>query len=427
MKDQIIAPVKGTRDFYPEDQAFQNWLYAKCKKVAELFGFQEYEGPILESLELYAAKSGEELVKKQAFTLKDQSGKTLALRPEMTPTLARMVAQKVNELVFPVKWFTFGRRFRYEKPQKGRGREFFQWDVDLLGAEGPSADAEVIAVAAFFCQELGLSPKQITIKINDRKLLEKKLLEIEIPEEKIISTFRLADKKDKMTKQEFLEFAQEEQLTADQAKALLQILEEKNSFSQSEYLKELFAILKKYGVSEYVEFDPGIVRGLDYYTQTVFEIWDTQGQFRAIGGGGRYDDLVAKVGSSQKIPGVGFAVGDMVVAEVLKANRLYPQLSFNPTSVLVTIFSPDLQEKSFQITQRLRNNNINTEISLNYLPKMEKQIKYADKKNIPLVVIIGPEEVKNNTVTLKNLRTGLQKTLPEEELITEIKTAFSLL
>ena len=170
MTGKVIAPVKGTRDFYPKEKAFQSWFYAKIKKVSQLFGFQEYDGPIIESLDLYAAKSGEELVKKQAFVLQDRSGKTLALRPEMTPTLARMAAQRANSLIFPVKWFTYGRRFRYEKPQKGRGREFFQWDIDILGLESPEADAEIITIAATLYQKLGLGPKEVKIKINDRKL-----------------------------------------------------------------------------------------------------------------------------------------------------------------------------------------------------------------------------------------------------------------
>jgi len=417
----LIQPVKGTRDFYPQDQAFQNWLYLKFKEVAELFGFQEYEGPIIESLDLYAAKSGEELVKKQAFTLPDRSGNALTLRPEMTPTLARMVAQKARELTFPVKWFTFGRRFRYEKPQKGRAREFFQWDVDILGPENLEADAEVIAVAATLYQKLGLTPTEVKIKINDRKLLQDRFLTLEIPEENLVRVFRLADKKDKVTREDFIEMGQENGLSEDQTKAILQILEEKNAYLDSPWLVKIFDLLKKYGVSEYVEYDPGIVRGLEYYTRTVFEGWDVKGEFRAIWGGGRYDNLVADVGGKQKIPGVGFAMGDMVIAEVLKANNKYPTLLINKTQVLVTVFSPELYDKSLKIANVLREENINAETFLDPTAKIDKQLKYADKKGIPYVIIIGPVEAEQTLVVLKNLRTREQITILQADLVKKIK------
>jgi len=417
----LIQPVKGTRDFYPQDQAFQNWLYSKFKEVAELFGFQEYEGPIIESLDLYAAKSGEELVKKQAFTLPDRSGNALTLRPEMTPTLARMVAQKARELTFPVKWFTFGRRFRYEKPQKGRAREFFQWDVDILGPENLEADAEVIAVAATLYQKLGLTPTEVKIKINDRKVLQERFLALEIPEENLVRVFRLADKKDKVTREDFIEMGQENGLSEDQTKAILQILEEKNAYLDSPWLVKIFDLLKKYGVSEYVEYDPGIVRGLEYYTRTVFEGWDVKGEFRAIWGGGRYDNLVADVGGKQKIPGVGFAMGDMVIAGVLKANNKYPTLLINKTQVLVTVFSPELYDKSLKIANVLREENINAETFLDPTAKIDKQLKYADKKGIPYVIIIGPVEAEQTLVVLKNLRTREQITILQADLVKKIK------
>ncbi len=423
MANTLIQPVKGTRDFYPLDQAFQNWLYSKFKETAELFGFQEYEGPTIEGLDLYAAKSGEELVKKQAFTLTDQSGKVLALRPEMTPTLARMVAQKSGELTFPLKWFSFGRRFRYEKPQKGRGREFCQWDVDILGLENLEADAEVIAVAATLYQKIGLTPQEVKIKINDRKLLQDRFLSIGIPREKMVQIFRLADKKDKVSESDFIEMGQENGLTADQTKTVLQILEEKNAYLDSTWLVKIFELLKKYGVAEYVEYDPGIVRGLEYYTRTVFEGWDTKGEFRAIWGGGRYDNLVADVGGRQKIPGVGFAMGDMVIAEVLKANNKYPLLNPTTSKILVTVFSPQLLTKSIETVNLLRENNFNAELYLDSETKMEKQLKYADKKAIPFVLIIGPVEAESEKIVIKDLASKNQKTIFQSELVDQLKQA----
>jgi len=350
--------------------------------------------------------------------LTDRSGDTLALRPEMTPTLARMIAQKAGSLTFPIKWFSFGRRFRYEKPQKGRGREFFQWDVDILGPENLEADAEVIAVAATLYQKLGLTPSEVKIKINDRKLLQDRFLSLQIPEEKMAEVFRLADKKDKVSRLDFIDMAKELSLTEDQARAILQILEEKNAFLDFPSLVKIFELLKKYGVSEYTEFDPAVVRGLEYYTRTVFEGWDTKGEFRAIWGGGRYDNLVESVGGKQKIPGVGFAMGDMVIAEVLKANGKYPDLEVNKTKVLVTVFSLELYGTSLNIADTLRKANINTEVYLNPTVKMEKQLKYADKKGIPYSIIVGPVEAEQGNATIKNMSTGEQKTIPQKEITT---------
>jgi len=421
MTNELIQAVKGTRDFYPEDQAFQNWLYSKFKEAAELFGYQEVEGPMVETLALYAAKSGEELVKRQAFTLTDQSGKVLALRPEMTPTYARMIAQKANELVFPIKWFSFGRQFRYEKPQKGRGREFFQWEVDVLGLEGAEADAETIAIAATLYQKLGLTPEEVRIKINDRKLLQDELTKMEIPENLVIPIFRVADKKDKVSETDFTTMLMEVGVTAEQANIIKQILEEKNLYLKSDWLIKIFELLKRYGVADFVEFDPSIVRGLEYYTRTVFEGWDASGELRAIWGGGRYDNLVESVGGSKKIPGVGFAMGDMVIAEVLKQYGKYPTLSANSTKVLVTVFSPELYVKSLEITNFLRQNGIATELYLDPNVKIDKQLKYADKKKIPFAIIIGPVEVAENKVVFKNLEIKDQKTLPAEDLVKEIK------
>jgi len=418
--NQLIQPVKGTRDFYPEDQAFQAWFYQKVREVSETFGFQEYNGPFLEPLDLYAAKSGEELVKKQAFTLTDQSGKILALRPEMTPTLARMIAQKAGELTFPVKWWTYGSRYRYEKPQKGRGREFFQWDCDIIGTDGFEADAEAIAIAATMYKKLGLTPAEVKIKVNDRQLLQGELLNIGVSENLVVSVFRVADKKDKVTESDFIQMLLETGLTDKQANLVKQILGNNDLYKKSEWLLKILDLLKIYGVSDFVEFDPGIVRGLEYYTRTVFEGWDVNGEFRAIWGGGRYDNLVADVGSKEKIPGVGFAMGDMVIAEVLKQYKKYPLLSPNKTKVLVTIFSPELYKNSLEVSTLLCRNNINTETYLNPQVKIDKQLKYADKKGIPFVLVLGPDELKADSVTIKDMTSGVQSIIKKKDLITSL-------
>ena len=415
-----IQPLKGFRDFYPDQMAFQAWFYDRIRQVAESFGFQEYEGPTLETLDLYAAKSGEELVKKQAFTLKDKSGKTLALRPEMTPTLARMIAQKAGSLTFPAKWFTYGRRFRYEQPQAGRGREFCQWDIDILGTDSYLADAEVITIAATFYQKLGLTPSEVKVKINDREFLRQQVLSIGVKDNLFLPLLKVIDKKAKVSPDTFRRMLEDLPLSPSQTDALLQILSDPAAYQKSDWLTNIFDYLRTTGLGEYIEFDPSVVRGLDYYTRTVFEGWDVKGQFRSIWGGGRYDNLTSAVGSVKKIPGVGFAMGDMVIEEVLRNCGKYPKLTANKTRVLVTVFSPDLLSKSLSLSLTLRNRNLATEIYPDPETKLDKQLKYAAKKGIPYVAIVGPEEVQKDLVTLKNMATGVQQSLTIDALINQV-------
>lgn len=416
---QKLQTLKGFRDFYPEEWAFQTWFYQKVKEVSESFGFQEYEGPTVEPLDLYKVKS-EELASKQGFTWADKTGKLLTLRPEMTPTLARMIAQKESSLTFPIKWFTFGRRFRYEQPQKGRGREFFQWDIDILGPDNLEADAEIIAIAATFFKKIGLTSSEVKIKINDRKFFEEELLKIGIPKNKILPVFKVIDKKAKVSPSVFEAMLKDIGLSDQVVEKLNRLLEDKNSYLKSEWLKKIFELLKDYGVAEYVEFDASIVRGLDYYTRTVFEGWDVKGEFRAIWGGGRYDNLTSDVGGKKKIPGVGFAMGDIVIGKILEACGKYPKLEVNKTKILVTIFTKEMLAESLKIAKTLREKDIKTELYPDSQARLDKQLKYADKKNIPFVIIIGPEEKKKNLVTLKNLKEKTQETVSLEKAISKL-------
>lgn len=417
-KQTKIQPPKGFRDFYPNEMAARQWLFEKMRRVSRLFGYEEYEGPCLESLELYAAKSGEELVKEQAFVLTDRTGQKLALRPELTPTLARMVSQKQTQPLKPIRWFSIGPRWRYEKPQKGRTREFYQWDVDLLGVESPEADAEIIAIAAEFLKEVGLSPAEVVIKINNRRLMEQKLNLIEIPKQKNFLIFKAIDKKEKMAEDEWDLWLKEIGLTDLQIKDLKEILKDKDFSGESEELTATFSTLEDLGVAEYVEFDPTIVRGLDYYTGTVFEAKDRQGEFRSILGGGRYDNLVETIGGP-RISGVGFAAGDKVIEEVLKKFGLWPNINPTPTQVLVTVFDERTFRDSLKIVRQLRTEGVSTELYLT-LEKLDKQLKYADQKGIPFVIILGPEEISKGTVTLKNLSTGKQEIIPQQKLKKEL-------
>jgi histidyl-tRNA synthetase len=415
MKKANLQPLKGFRDFYPEQMKFRNFLFGKMREISKLFGYQEYEGPVLESLDLYGAKSGEELVKNQTFILKDRGGRRLALRPELTPTMARMVAAQRQKLTLPLRWFSLGPRWRYEQPQKGRFREFWQWDVDLIGFDSPEADAEVISLACELFKSVGLSSKEVVIKINNRRFLENKLVFVEIPRKKIPEVFRAIDKKEKMTQDGWEKYLKEIGLNDLQIRGLGEILKDKDFANESEELTELFSTLNDLGVSKYIEFDPMVVRGLDYYTGTVFEAKDRRGEFRTILGGGRYDNLLEIIGG-QKIPGVGFAAGDAVLEEILKKFKKIPKLTPCSTKVLVTVFDESFYRNSLKITSQLRAKNIPTEIYLDSQTKLDKQLKYADKKGICWVVIIGPEEEKSGTVTVKNMEKGSQETIPQEKL-----------
>lgn len=421
---QIIQAVKGTRDFYPEQMAFRNWLYGKIKEISEKYGYQEYDGPEIEYLDLYADKTSQEILKEQTFTLKDRDDQTLVLRPELTPTFARMVAQKSQQLPKPIRWFSFGRCWRYEQPQKGRSREFFQWEINILGPESPEADAEMLAIAAEYFQTLGLTPQEIVIKVSDREYIQNELKNLDLTTDQIQQSLRIMDKKEKISMEDFREILKKEGLNQNQITGIERVLENKD-YSKSEWLNKVFNSLKLYPcVLDYIEFDPKIIRGFDYYTRTVFEAWDKQGKLkRSLFGGGRFDNLTAQVGG-ERIPGVGMAPGDIPIQVILEEYGKMPKINANTARVLVTIFSPDLESKSMEISSRLRSNNINTELWLDSESKLDKQLKYADLKGIPYVIIVGPDEAKNDKVTLKNLNPPaggkLQETLSLDEALSKL-------
>lgn len=415
-----LQPVKGTRDFYPEEMRFRRWLFGKMRLVSEKFGFEEYDGPILEPVELYLGKSSEELIKKQTFLLKDRSGKTLALRPELTPSLARMVAYKKDQLTLPLRWFSIGPRFRYEQPQKGRLREFYQWDVDLLGVDTPEADAEVIALAITFLKELGFTPQEVVVKINSRKLMDFKFSLMNLSEDKKKAVLKAIDRKDKMKKEEWLSYLKSLGLKDLQIKDLEKILQDTDYKIESPELTEVFSTLSDLGVAEYAQYDPNIVRGLDYYTGTVFEVRDRQGNFRAIMGGGRYDNLVENIGG-EKVSGIGFAAGDVLLELLIKEYKKKLIYKKSNTSILVTVFGESFYRSSLLIANKLRSKGLNCEFYLK-VDKLDKQLKYADKRGIPYVIIIGPDEEKTGKVTVKDMVMKKQEMITLEEFIRKISS-----
>ncbi len=412
---EIIQRVKGTREFYPEDMAFRTWLGNQMRAVSESFAYQEYDGPFLEKLDLYAAKSGEELVKEQSFVFQDRGGSEVALRPELTPSLARMVAQRQNQLSYPLRMWSFGPFWRYEQPQKGRTREFFQWNIDLIGVNSYQADAELLAVAASFFKRVGLTPEQVRINVNNRRLMDSALANIGIgPDEKAL-VFRMIDRRDKMRIAEWRAYGIDGGLTEEKIDALVKLLENKDLWQESDELKEIFALLEKMGLRDYFAFDPEVIRGLLYYTGTVFEARDLAKDGRAILGGGRYENLVNEVGGDP-LSGVGFAMGDVMIRVVLEKYGLYPELKVQPADIMVTCFDASCLADTYAIAMKLRDAGLKISCYPEAV-KLDKQIKYANKIGMKALVIAGPDEIAQGKVTVKNLTNRTQTTVSLDEAV----------
>lgn len=420
MAKNIVPSVKGTREFYPEEMALRNYLYDNVRGASESFGYQEWDAPFLETLDLYAAKSGEELVKEQAFTFEDRGGSQVTLRPELTPSLARMIAQKQRQLTYPLRWWSFGPFWRYERPQKGRSREFFQWNIDMLGPNSPEADAELIAVAVKFMRSVGLSPEQARVYVNNRQLMDAEFDKLGIPAESRLNVSNLVDRRSKMKPDVWQKYALENGVSQAQLDGLVALLENKELWKEWDDLVRLFAALDALGVSAYVEFDPNIVRGLLYYTGTVFEAFDLSGGVRrAILGGGRYDNLLEDVGGDP-LSGVGFAMGDVVVGIVLEESGLLPEFASSPAPVLVTIFSDDLQMESFKLSAEMRAAGLAV---TNYPEpaKIGKQFKFANKMGMKVALVLGADELASGKVAVKDLVSGEQVTVARADVPEKVR------
>jgi histidyl-tRNA synthetase len=414
-----IKSVRGTRDFYPENMSTRQWLYGNIRKVSELFGYQEFDGPYLERLELYAAKSGEELVKEQSYVFPDRSGELIALRPELTPSLARMVAQLGRGATFPLRWWSFGPFWRYERTQKGRSREFFQWNIDLIGIDSPEADVELVAVACELFKQIGLTPEQIRIKVNNRRLAEDLLREIGIDEEARAVAYHLIDRKEKMGVADWSDYCASKGFSSEQVSQLKDMLMQNDAWKKSLELVAFFAAANSLGINPYLEFDPSVIRGLDYYTGTVYEARDAAGEFRSILGGGRYDDLVSAVGG-EPITATGFAMGDVVFNLILESYGLTPELRSNPSQLFLPTFDETSKNETLQLAAELRASGF----KLEWYPlpaKLSKQFKYSDRQGIPISVVLGPDEIKSGMVTVKQMETGNQETIKRDELLSYLE------
>ncbi len=415
-----VEKLEGTRDFYPPEMRFRNWLFQKMRDVSELYGYEEFDGPFLEKFDLYAAKSGEELANEQTyvFNTRGENPERIAVRPEMTPTLARMVAAKQNELRKPVRWFTIPNVWRYERAQRGRKREFYQWNIDILGVETMDADAEILAVSIALLESLGLQKGEFVVRLSNRYYLEDLLKRLGIDLSLKEGVYRQIDRIEKLKPEDFRANLQALGLSVETVAELERSLRERN-YQDFGPLKELWERLEDYGIADYVEFDPSIVRGLLYYTGTVFEVWDPTKKFtRAIMGGGRYDGLVEVLGG-QPLPAVGTAISDVVLEEMLKQQGKLPKLE-RELDVFVARYSPNERRQSIAVAQQLRQAGLRVELGV-LGNSMDKQLKAANNSGAKFAVIVAPAELERGEVNLKNLQTRAQQTVKLEALVEAIR------
>jgi len=328
------------------------------------------------------------------------------------------VASKQNLLTFPLRWWSFGPFWRYERPQKGRTREFFQWNVDQIGSDSIQADAELLAVAATFLKNVGLTSEQVKLYVNDRRLMDSQLSKIGISSEQKPVVLHLIDRIDKLPAEAWDEKALAEGLNAEQLKAIRQLLENRELWHESEQMRTLFGLLEALGVAEYIVYEPKIIRGLDYYTGTVFEAHTTNGEFRAILGGGHYANLVGDVGGSP-LPGVGFAMGDVVIMLVLEAFGLIPADLVDPETLFVTVFSEDTLGESIRLSSQLRAAGF--KVIQAEPEKLAKQFKYADRLGLSRALVLGPEEIEAQKVVVKDLHSYEQVSVEREKLIDQLR------
>jgi histidyl-tRNA synthetase len=331
-----------------------------------------------------------------------------------------MVAQRQNQLVYPLRWWSFGPFWRYEKPQKGRTREFFQWNIDLIGVDSPEGDAELVAIAAQFFKSVGLSANEVKIMINDRQLMDQQITKLGVQKaedkKKMLS---IIDRRDKLNKEDWEAYVLDSGFSTDQLEGLKAVLNNKELYKESEYVMRFFAALKTMGVDQYVSYDPRVVRGLDYYTGIVFEARDVSESSRAILGGGHYGNLVEEVGGTS-LAGVGFAMGDVVMPLILEQFGKMPVLEMNPANILVTIFDESCLSYSLSIAAALRGAGINV-ITYPEVTKIGKQFKFADKVGARYVIVAGPDEREQKILQLKDMQSGEQSSLKMNEAVTFIK------
>lgn len=404
--------VRGTRDFYPEDMRIRNWLFDNFRAAARSHGFEEYDSPVLEHEELYTRKQGEEITQ-QLYNFEDKGGRRVALRPEMTPSLARMVMARAGAMPTPIKWFSIPQCWRYERTQRGRGREHYQWNVDIWGSDAVQADAELLSVVVSFFQRVGLNADDLAISISSRKVLEEVLGSLGISGDAFAATCIIVDKMDKLPAEVIEQQLSEQGLDSSAISVIQSTLGLSDLDSLAAALGEgsgavaelatLFDLIDSYGIADWVTFDASVVRGLAYYTGPVFEAHDRGGKLRAICGGGRYDRLLSSLGGND-MPATGFGFGDMVIMELLNENGLVPDLPSGNQDIVIAI-NEDLRSAAMSVATKLRASGRSVDLVLED-KRMKWAFRHAERTGAQRLVMVMPDEWAAGNVRIKELESG---------------------
>src|SRR6266513_66794 len=415
----------GFRDFYPEDLTLRNHIFATWRSVAGRYGFEEYDGPPLESLEMYTQKSGEEIVQ-QLYAFRDKGDREVALRPEMTPTLARMVAARVQALKKPVRWFSIPQLFRYERQQRGRLREHFQLNMDIIGEASPLADAELIAAAIDIMRAFGLKPADVQARVSDRRALRTLLLGRGVTEAHLPTAFEAIDKRERVPQAAFAEILAKAGIGKREADAVFEIASLRGlealltalgkvagGEEAGEPLRQAVGALEAMGLGDFVAVDLTIVRGLAYYTGIVFELFDTGKSLRAVCGGGRYDGLLKALGGVD-LPALGFGMGDVVLGELLKERRPADQASTKLDAFLMAVSGEDVAPM-LKLAHQLRDRGVAVEYGLRPAA-IRKQLELAAARGAPRAIIVGPDERAAGEVVVRDLKAGTEERVPIAKL-----------
>ncbi|TYI97701.1 hypothetical protein E1A91_D01G161600v1 [Gossypium mustelinum] len=417
-----VNPPKGTRDFPPEDMRLRTWLFNHFREVSRLFGFEEVDYPVLESEVLFIRKAGEE-IRDQLYCFEDRGNRRVALRPELTPSLARLVIQKGKSLSLPLKWFAIGQCWRYERMTRGRRREHYQWNMDILGLPEVTAEAELISSIVAFFKRIGITESDVGFKVSSRKVLQEVLRCYSVPENLFGKVCIIIDKIEKIPIDEIKRELNATGLSEEAIEELLQVLSIKSLTKLEEILggageavaelKELFSLAEKFGYSEWIQFDASVVRGLAYYTGIVFEGFDRQGKLRAICGGGRYDRLLSTFGGDD-VPACGFGFGDAVIVELLKEKGLLPKLNLEVDNIVCAL-DYDLQGVAAEVATKLREKGQSVDLVLESKP-LKWVFKRAARTNAQRLVLVGNTEWQKGMVGVKILSSGEQYEIKLDEL-----------
>ena len=422
-----VDALKGMRDHYPEQMRVRRWIEERWRETALRFGFEEYDAPVLEALELYTRKSGDEIVE-QLYAFEDKGGRKLALRPEMTPSLARMIAARSQGLPKPIKWFSIPRLFRYERPQRGRFREFWQLNLDIVGVEGVEADAEIMAAGIEVLRACGLGADDFVVRYSDRRLLDAVMGALHVPVDLRPAACSGLDKLLRGGQGAATAELRKIGLEGATADALVRAVGRRDLPGLREELAptgvdltveagrliRLEEYLAAYGVSEFCAFDAAIVRGLAYYTGIVFEMYDRAGELRALCGGGRYDDLMRYAGG-EDLPAVGFGLGEAVLLELLAERGREPNPEPDP-DVFVIPVSADDRTAAIRTAARLRDEGLHVDLALKD-QSLGKGLKRAAQAGARAAVVIGPDERASGKLTVKDLASGDEQKLDHDGLV----------